>query len=294
MSKNRLIALILSVFSVLMLFLPWIIPIGEMGKELRDGIKEAKQYMSIEDIQDEIMDLFGNIGEYTYYADVANKRVKQIAGPLIDDGMLSASELSTFSRGISGLLGSVKTVYKDWDEPVPPALIISQGICLLYQVIFWLAFLSGLAVIALRLLKKDQRSIDIAHFVLQLCVFAFILAVCIIGTVKSADAIGYLDSGDLILCITIFSVLGVVFSLPSSLLSKVPFMPEDKVQIKSNGINWSASRRWLCVCGNSNAYEEKYCPRCGRPKPLPRTCPNCGTEAPQNGDFCGRCGSKLR
>ena len=51
MSKNRLIALILSVFSVLMLFLPWIIPIGEMGKELRDGIKEAKQYMSIEDIE---------------------------------------------------------------------------------------------------------------------------------------------------------------------------------------------------------------------------------------------------
>lgn len=46
-------------------------------------------------------------------------------------------------------------------------------------------------------------------------------------------------------------------------------------------------------CGNPMDASAKFCPNCGKQRPVVKFCPECGTEATPGSKFCANCGNKL-
>lgn len=273
--RKRTIAAILVALSVVMLFLPWMTLYGEAAKELRETIKKAKEYgYSIQDAVEYV------IGPMSYY--VPEKLQKQVgtAAKAMSDGRLSASETVSVTRVFSALFHRLKDYSDDYTK---------YWICLAaYPWLFWATLAMGVLTVILYFTKDGKNSAGAIYAALQVLLFAYFLVMVI--SLSSGEDNYFGDS--LSVRITLFSILSAGFAL---FANPIAGLIEKRIPVTAVGPAVSAvtASGWTCACGSVNAEDKAFCGQCGKPKPEPCVCPQCGQQVAPGTAFCGKCGAKI-
>ena len=280
-NKKQLLALILSAVSVLLLFLPWVTFSGQTSQDFRAVVQEARQTGA--SVPETIENSLNNLNRMPLSIKKQARKMIQA----LSDGKLTTWEAIGFSNALTESLRGLKHSQL-YSSAAQASMKTSRVFLNLYPGLFCATLLLGLGAFILRLRRGSQSLFGWVYAIFQAVLWLFFLIFCAELRGASQNLLGK----SLNLRVTFFPVLAVALAFFGDFLAErvTQLLPGSGDSLETSTTSKSV---WLCGCGRVNSDASAFCSECGKPKPAPKICPQCGQLVPPEKSFCGQCGAKL-
>ena len=289
---KRIITVLLTIVSCLLLFANWIVTKGETRYDWSEFRYELQ-----EDLE-ELESVAGWFG-----IDVSTNGVRRLVNSIID-GKFSPADLVTVSVEGRKLIRAMKRA-EFIDEEDVSEISSLRFLLVVYVVLFFLIILCGIYRIFV-LVRNDptwppEKKNSWSLFILQAVHLILAGILCLCAKKKEIDLELGLTMWPFIACICAVS-FSVIDRIPNSVFvgtAKQQINETDSLsrllrEMKDSRSGATDPGIWDCPeCGKKNEPDSLFCSKCGKQKPEKPVCRNCGAELDETDAFCKKCGTRV-